>query len=185
MRQRLLDSAVRLLERDPDRLPTTQELADHAHVSIGTVYRYFDDMGSIVESLRQQAIHDIMGTLASAVGRAIDADQLDAAYVVVEALTSAFEKHAAVVSASLRQTAGEGAEGWPEVEAPLLPLARVLPSRSRTDLSPSELDDLVFVTMGATASLCLRIALQRPEGSDREAMMRTVARMLVAALTPE
>jgi len=185
MRQRLLDTAIGLLERDPGRMPTTQELADRAHVSIGTVYRYFDDMTSIVDALRHAAIHDIMTTLASSVGRAIDATPEESTLVIVEALTSAFEKHAAVVAASLRASAAEGSEGWPEVEEPLRPLARVLPSRLRPELSDAEIDDLVFVTMGAAASLCLRIALQRPEGSDRDAMVRTAARMLVAALSPE
>lgn len=63
-------------------------------------------------------------------------------------------------------------------------LARVLPARHRPDLSPAELDDLVFVTMGFTANGCLRIALQRPPGADRQAMVEVTARMLSASLRP-
>ena len=68
-----------------------------------------------------------------------------------------------------------------EVESPLVPLASVLRVRQRPDLEGSALDELVFLTMGATASLCLRIALLRPENSDRENLISTGARMLLAA----
>jgi hypothetical protein len=60
----------------------------------------------------------------------------------------------------------------------------VIPARHRPDLNDAALDDLVFVTMGFTASGCLRIALARPESADRSALIETTARMLAAALTP-
>ncbi len=62
-------------------------------------------------------------------------------------------------------------------------LASAIPGRARPDLSPAEMDDLVFLTMGVTSSACLRIALQRPAGSDRDGMVALTARMLVTALT--
>ena len=42
----------------------------------------------------------------------------------------------------------------------------------------------MFITMGATASMCLRIALLRPPQADRSALIETAARMLLAALAP-
>jgi hypothetical protein len=35
-----------------------------------------------------------------------------------------------------------------DIERSLLPLGNAIPSRTRPDLSPEELDDLVFLTMG-------------------------------------
>ncbi|WP_168698756.1 TetR/AcrR family transcriptional regulator [Gordonia paraffinivorans] len=188
MRQRLLTSTLQLLERHPERRPTTTELARTAHVSIGTVYRYFADMDAIVEELRLNAVHDITAALAGGIGRAMDREPLDAMITVVDTLVSAFESHAAVLRAALElQNIGFG-EAWAEVEVerPLLPLARVLPSRLRPDLDDAAIDDLVFLTMGATASLCLRIALLRPPEADRGELIATAARMLLAAFdTPE
>jgi len=40
----------------------------------------------------------------------------------------------------------------------------------------------VFIVMGATASLCSRIALLRPRRSDRTRMIAVTARMLLAAI---
>ncbi|MEE4024375.1 TetR/AcrR family transcriptional regulator [Gordonia sp. PKS22-38] len=184
MRKRLLSSAVDLLARRPGRRPTTQELADDTHVSIGTVYRYFADIDAVVEELRAAAIRDITTALATGVGRAMDAEPMTAMVTVVEALTTSFEKHDPVLRVSYSTSETEFGEAWAEVEGPLVPLARILPARLRPDLNPAELDDLVFITMGATANLCLRIALLRPANSDRDALIATAARMLLAALVP-
>lgn len=181
MRQLLLTSTLTLLDRHSDRRPTTAELAEAAHVSIGTVYRYFADMDAIVEELRLAAVHDITATLASGIGRAMDQRPLDAMITVVETLVASFESHASVLRASLELQNNGFGDAWAEVEGPLLPLARILPSRLRPDLDDRAIDDLVFLTMGATASLCLRIALLRPPQSDRESLIAMAARMLLAA----
>ncbi|MFW0787744.1 helix-turn-helix domain-containing protein [Gordonia sp. CPCC 206044] len=181
MRRRLLDGTVSLLRNHPGRRPTTQQLADHAHVSIGTVYRYFADIDAIIEELRATAIGDITMSLAAGVGRAMDADPMAAMVTIVETLTAAFEKHDAVLRVSYSSAEAEFGQAWAEVEEPLLPLARILPNRLRPDLDADALDDLVFLTMGATANLCLRIALLRPPQADRAALIATAARMLLAA----
>lgn len=184
MREGLLRAVVALLERNPGVRPSTQELAQYAHVSIGTVYRYFADMDSIIEELRASAIRDITTELATGVGRAMDLDPLVSVVTVVEALTSAFEQHAPVLRASFASDEAEFGDAWRDVEGPVAALARILPGRLRPDLGEAELDDLVFLTMGATASLCLRIALLRPPTSDRQALIDTASRMLLAALAP-
>lgn len=184
MRKRLLSGVVELLGREPGVRPTTQQLADHAHVSIGTVYRYFADMDALIEELRTAAIHDITTSLATGVGRAMDSEPMAAMVTIVETLVAAFEKHDPVLRVSYSTAEAEFGEAWAEVEEPLVPLARILPARLRPDLRYDELDDLVFLTMGATANLCLRIALLRPASSDREALIATAARMLLAALVP-
>ncbi|MGX7693371.1 TetR/AcrR family transcriptional regulator [Gordonia polyisoprenivorans] len=181
MRRRLLDATTTLLAERPDGLPTTQDIADHCDVSIGTVYRYFADVGDILFDLRQEAIQQISSDLAVGIGQAIDAEPLAAITAVVDALTSSFERHAPVIAASLAGDNAEFGSAWAQIEAPLVPLGRILPTRFRPDLSPAELDDLVFLTMGATASLCLRVALARPATADRRRLVDTCARMLLAA----
>lgn len=145
------------------------------------MYRYFADMDAIIEELRLAAVHDITATLASGIGRAMDQQPHIAMVTVVENLVSAFESHAPVLRASLEIGDHGFGDAWAEVEGPLLPLARILPSRLRPDLDDQAIDELVFLTMGATASLCLRIALQRPADADRTSLVAMAARMLLAA----
>lgn len=189
MRRRLLDTALRLIARHGAASLTTQAIADAAHVSIGTVYRYFPDRAAIVAELVDQATRDISFELVRAVGKALDLDVDAAALVVVETLTAAYEKHAPVLHAALTASSFDvppylNHTAMDEIERSLLPLGGAIPGRARPDLSAAELHDLVFLTMGVTSSACLRIALQRPPESDRDAMVALTARMLVAALTP-
>lgn len=189
MRRRILDTALRLIAGRGAAALTTQAVADAAHVSIGTVYRYFPDRAAIVAELVDEAARDISFELVRAVGKALDLDVGAAALVVVETLTAAYEKHAPVVQAALTASSFDvpphlNHTAMDEIERSLLPLGSAIPGRARPDLSPSELRDLVFLTMGVTSSACLRIALQRPPESDRDAMVALTARMLGAALTP-
>ncbi|GAB89265.1 hypothetical protein GORHZ_055_00490 [Gordonia rhizosphera NBRC 16068] len=148
------------------------------------MYRYFADVDAIIEELRADAVRDITTTLATGVGRAMDAEPSAAMVIIVETLTGAFEKHDPVLRVATSTAEAEFGEAWAEVEEPLIPLARILPARLRPDLDERALDDLVFLTMGATANLCLRIALLRPATADRPALIATAARMLLAALDP-
>ncbi len=166
---------------------TTQTIADAAHVSIGTVYRYFPDRAAIIVELVEEATRDISFQLVRTVGQAIDLEVDQAASLLVDTLTTVYEQHAPILLAAMTSSAFDlppylNHTAMAEVERSLLPLASVIPSRSRPDLSPAELDDLVFVTMGVTSSACLRIALQRPATADRDAMIRVTATMLAAAL---
>jgi AcrR family transcriptional regulator len=181
MRGLLLDTAVQLLGK-PTATLSTKTIADAAHVSIGTVYRYFNDREEILGVLLDNTVREIYNDLTTVVGTALDLDLDAATHAVVERLTKSFEQHAPVLRAFVdRSTDTQLARG---VEQTLFPLARVIPARHRPDLSPAQLDDLVFVTMGLTASGCLRIALERPAHADREAMIDVTAKMLAAGLRP-
>ncbi len=179
MRERLLTETVRLLATDPARRPTTQQLAAASHVSIGTVYRYFASIDAVLDELTAHSIRDISADLVAAVGLALTQEPKQAMVTVVETLTSSLERHRPILLAR-----GTDPSSWAHVETPLVPIARVLPARLRPDLSDAALDDLVFLTMNATLTLCLRIAVHRPKHSDSSAMIDTAATMLLAALTP-
>ena len=189
MRRRLLDCALRLIAKRGVAALSTQAIAEAAHVSIGTVYRYFPDRSAILAELVDEAARDISFELVHGVSRALDLDVPAASLAVVDTLTTAYEKHAPILQAALTSSSFDvpaylNHTAMDEIENSLLPLGSAIPRRARPDLSPAELQDLVFLTMGVTSSACLRIALQRPPGSNRDAMVAVTARMLVAALTP-
>ncbi|MGW0157780.1 TetR/AcrR family transcriptional regulator [Mycobacterium sp. NPDC003323] len=190
MRRRLLDSTRTLIAKRGIGNLNTQAIADTAHVSIGTVYRYFPDRAAILAELVDEATRDISFELVRGVSAAMDRDVPDAALIVVDTLTTAYEKHAPILQAALTSSSFDipaylNHTAMDEIERSLLPLGSAIPGRARPDLDAEQLQDLVFVTMGVTSSACLRIALQRPPGSDRDAMVALTAKMLAAALTPD
>jgi AcrR family transcriptional regulator len=171
MRELLLDTAVQLLSR-PSTTVSTHAIAAAAHVSIGTVYRYFNDREEILAVLLEGTVREIYNDLTTAVGAALDLELNAATRVVVTTLTDSFERHAPVLRAFV--------DGSTDTQ--LTRGVEAIPARHRPDLSRAQLDDLVFVTMGLTASGCLRIALERPAHADREAMIEVTAKMLAGGV---
>ena len=190
MRRRLLDSTRTLIAKRGIDALSTQAIADTAHVSIGTVYRYFPDRAAILAELVDEATRNISFELVRGVSAAMDREVTEATRIVVDTLTTAYEKHAPILQAALTSSSFDipaylNHTAMDEIERSLLPLGSAIPGRARPDLDADQLRDLVFVTMGITSSACLRIALQRPAGSDRDAMVTLTAKMLAAALTPD
>ena len=182
-RRLLLDTAVRILDRDGlDRLTTSAVIRD-AHVSSGTFYRYFNDRTELLAVLREEAVHAISDDLMVSVVDALELD-LDAALrMVVVTLVDGFERHRGVITAMVNQTpAGSNANVLPEIEADLHRLASLLPRRHRPDLAPEQLEAVVFMLMGVLVSTCLRIALARPEGVDRDDLVDLTVAMIGAGL---
>lgn len=183
MRRTLLDATLHLLESSGSARLSTTAIVQHAHVSSGTFYRYFNDKAEILLVLRDEAVASISDDLMVGVVRALDLPVDQAMRVVVETLVTGFERHGAVMQAIVEQLpAGNNANVLPEIEADLHQLASLLPRRHRPDLAPAELEAVVFLTMGVLVSTCLRIALQRPPEVDREHLLDLTARMLVTGL---
>lgn len=183
MRRDLLDATVQLLAETGSERLTTTAIVERAHVSSGTFYRYFDDKADILDELRSEAVSEISSDLMGGVARAIDRDLRDAVREILTTLTDALERHAPVILAMVDAVpSGTQSNVMPEIEAGLLQLARVIPARHLPDLDPQRLDAVVFMVMGVTQATCLRIALQRPEGSTRAELIEIATDMLTAGL---
>lgn len=182
-RRQLLDTAVAILDRDGiDRLTTTAVI-ERAHVSSGTFYRYFNDRAELLAVLRDEAVRSISDDLMVSVVDALELD-LDAALrLVVRTLVDGFERHRGVILAMVSQLpAGNNANVLPEIEAQLHHLATLLPRRHLPGLDPDRLEGVVFMLMGVLVSTCLRIALGRPDGVDREQLIDLTVAMIGAGL---
>ena len=183
MRRDLLDATLHLLATTGAEALTTTAIVEQAHVSSGTFYRYFNDKAEILGVLRDEAVAAITSDLMAGVVRALDLDLDDGIREVVLTLVQAFERHRGVILSMVNAVpAGSNANVLPEVEAGLLQLASVLPRRHLPDLSPARLDAVVFMTMGVLVSTCLRIALMRPPGVEREELVEITASMITAGL---
>jgi AcrR family transcriptional regulator len=182
MRRDLLDSTLHLLAVSGADSLTTTAIVEHAHVSSGTFYRYFNDKAEILGVLRDEAVEAITSDLMAGVVRALDLGLDEAVREVVLTLVDAFERHRAVILAMVSaMPAGSNANVLPEVESRLFQLASVLPRRHRPELTSAQLDAVVFMTMGVLVSTCLRIAL-RPPGTSRDDLVDVAAAMLSAGL---
>lgn len=183
MRRDLLDSTLHLLSVSGAESLTTTAIVEHAHVSSGTFYRYFNDKAEILGVLRDEAVEAITSDLMAGVVRALDLGPDDAVREVVLTLVDAFERHRAVILAMVNALpAGSNANVLPEVESRLFQLASVLPRRHRPELTERQLEALVFMTMGVLVSTCLRIALQRPPRVSRDDLVDLATAMITAGL---
>lgn len=182
-RRMLLDTAGRLLDAEGINRLTTSAIVRAAHVSSGTFYRYFNDRDELVAVLRDEAVRAISDDLMISVVDALELD-LDAALRrVVVTLVDGFERHRGVILAMVDQLpAGNNANVLPEIEADLHSLASVLPRRHLPHLGPDELEGVVFMLMGVLVSTCLRIALARPAGVDRDQLIDLAVAMVGAGL---
>jgi AcrR family transcriptional regulator len=183
MRRDLLDSTLHLLAARGAESLTTTGIAEHAHVSSGTFYRYFNDKAEILGVLRDEAVEAITSDLMAGVVRALDLDLDAAVREVVLTLVDAFERHRAVILAMVdAMPAGSHANVLPEVEARLFQLASVLPRRHFPDLPPERLEAQVFMTMGVLVSTCLRIAVMRPREVSRDELVDITVAMVTGGL---
>lgn len=182
-RRLLLDTAVGILDQHGIERLTTTAVIKASHVSSGTFYRYFNDRQEILVVLREEAVRAISDDLMVSVVDALELDLEPALALVVETLVAGFERHRGVILAMVDQMpAGNNANVLPEVEAQLHHLATLLPRRHLPGLSPDRLEAIVFMMMGVLVSTCLRIALGRPDGVDREELIRLAVAMIGAGL---
>lgn len=180
-RQQLLDLGHEELAVDAGH-QAAAEVVD-GHVSSGTFYRYFNDKAEILGVLRDEALEAISTYLVAGVVRALDHDLDGGVREIVVMLVDSFERHRAVILAMVNALpAGSDANILPEVEARLFQLASVLPRRHLPGLSPQRMEAVVFMSRGVLVSTCLRVALMRPYGIERDEGIEITAAMITAGL---
>ncbi|WP_278256205.1 TetR/AcrR family transcriptional regulator [Nocardioides convexus] len=169
-RRRLLDTAVAILDRDGiDRLTTTAVI-ERAHVSSGTFYRYFNDRA---ESARRAARRGGAGDQRrpdGLGGRRPGAwtSTPRCAWSCAPWWTASSGTAASSSPWSASRRRATTPTCCPRSRPSLHHLATLLPRRHLPGLDPDRLEGVVFMLMGVLVSTCLRIALGRPDGVDRE-----------------
>ncbi|GAA4806197.1 TetR family transcriptional regulator [Nocardioides caeni] len=182
-RRLLLDTAVAILDEGGIARLSTSSVVREAHVSSGTFYRYFNDRDELLAVLRDEAVHAIRDDLMVSVVEALEADLDEALRRVVTTLVDGFERHRGVILSMVDQMpAGNNANVLPEIEADLHNLASLLPRRHLPHLDPARLEGVIFMLMGVLVSTCLRIALARPAGVDRDQLIELAVAMVAAGL---
>ena len=70
----ILEATTRLLERTGESKLTTNHIAEYAGYSIGTLYRYFSDKASIVETLAISELDNSVKTIYEKIDHAVESN---------------------------------------------------------------------------------------------------------------
>ncbi len=183
MVDRILAAAARVLAREGYAAMSTNRVALEAGVSIGSLYRYFDDKVQLVEHLRARVNREVLTDLTEVILDSLDLDAREGVARVIATLVTALERHCGVLVALVDEVPlGSQANVLPEIERQLTEFTRLFVLRHAPRMSRAELDARLYLAMGMTLNACLRIALERPAGLDRARLLELVTEMLVSGL---
>jgi len=183
MVSRLLDATAQVLTtRGYDGL-STNRVAEQAGVSIGSLYRYFEDKEQLVEQLRRRVNDELLAELTEAMIRSSEMEPYAGTRAVLVTLVDGLERHRGVMRALIDGgPMGSQANRLPEVERQLAQFARLGVASRLPGLPREEVEARLYLALGMTLNACLRIALERPPELDRERLIDLVASMLLAGL---
>ena len=186
MVSRILDATAQVLTaRGYDGL-STNRVAEQAAVSIGSLYRYFEDKEQLVEQLRRRVNDELLAELTESMIRSSELEPYAGTRTVLVTLVEGLERHRGVMRALIDGVPmGSQANRLPEVERQLSQFARLGVASRLPGLPRAEIEARLYLAMGMTLNACLRIALERPPDLDRERLIDLVASMLLAGLGHE
>ncbi|WP_082948715.1 TetR/AcrR family transcriptional regulator [Mycobacterium sp. 1274756.6] len=180
--EEILAASAQLLDRDGYQGLSTNRIAEEAHLSIGTVYRYFADKDAIVLALRGHAEEDIMRRLVAALAEALSMEVTAGARHVLAVLVDALEEHRGVMGAVINDLPmGSQSNVLPGIEEHLHHLARLTLLQHYPQLDSADADEIIYLGMGTVLQLALRIAIDRPPGMSKESLLDRAAALLVGA----
>lgn len=178
----ILDSTTQLLDRDGYHAVSTNQIAKNAHVSIGTVYRYFADKDAIIVALRARTEDDIMRRLVAALAEGLSLDMVTGARHVLSALVDALEDHRGVMGAVINDLPmGSQSNVLPGIEEHLYHIARLALLHHYPHLPDAAVDEILYLGMGMMLQLALRIAIDRPAGMTKESLLDRAAMLAVSS----
>ncbi len=184
MRDRILTATAQVLAERGYAGLSTNRVAAEAEVSVGSLYRYFEDRTDLMEHLRRRVTETVVADLTEAMVAAVRLEAFAGVRHVVSTLVDALVEHGPVVKALLDEVPlGSHANALPAVEAQLGQFARMFTAQHAPRLAADEVDARVYLALGVTLNACLRIALERPDGLDPDRLIDLTTGLLVVGLT--
>lgn len=185
MVERILEAATQVLAESGYGQMSTNRVAAEAGVSVGSLYRYFDDKDDIFETLRVRASDAILERLTTSIADAARQSPRVGVRAVIAALVDALAEHAAVVRALVNEVPmGTQANVLPEIERGLATFTRIYAAQQLPDVPRPEMEARIYLAMGVALNSCLRIALEKPPELDADHLIDLVVDMLVLGLSP-
>jgi AcrR family transcriptional regulator len=163
---------------------STNCIADEAGVGIATLYRYFNDKDELVEAVALRLVSEVEKSAGDAIIASLNATPDDALRNVILAVVTAMEPRTAVFRVLVDQLPQFLAadERMGAMQGRMTDLGRAAVIHGLGLKPGPETDEVVFLGAGTMMSLCIQIALRRPNGMDRERLIDHGVRMLTTWL---
>lgn len=181
----ILDATALVLKRGGYDRATTRRVAEVAGVSVGSLYQYFPNKESLVLSLYERHLGDLLSVFGSRFEGLGDAPLPDAVRGLVEA---ALELHA--VDPELHRVLVEQIprSGRPDPEAAperqILDATRAFLEGRRTQIRPANLDLAAFVVVETVEALTHAAVLDRPHHLRSEELAEEISTLILSYLSP-
>ncbi|MFD7841759.1 TetR/AcrR family transcriptional regulator [Nocardia sp. NPDC059764] len=175
-KERVLDSAAHLFAEHGVADVSTNRIAAHAHISIGSLYRYFEDKAAIVDVLRNRLLTELEECFTEAVLGSLGLPLHESVQTSMRAVMRALTSRQGLVRALAADATVSGI-GFGGLERRLLVLTRGYLLQQLGPRPDDELDTRAFVMVNAGLAASLRIALHPPEGLDPDRLIEETANM--------
>jgi AcrR family transcriptional regulator len=182
----ILDGAIRVLEREGSPALTTTSIARAAGVSVGTLYQYFPNRQSILDSLQEREFQRTLLVMQEVMVNSPPGSTEELARGVIRGLLGLYraapELHRVLVIEGLT---GEAPEQVKAFDLRMVSLVRSVLSGARLSCRRSNLDAAAFIAYQAVRACMLAHLLEAPSGLDESVLTDELAdllqRYLVAA----
>ncbi|MEV6279908.1 helix-turn-helix domain-containing protein [Nocardia sp. NPDC051832] len=185
--ERVLASATRLFAERGVANTSTNRIAEHAGMSIGTLYRYFADKDEILEQLRLRLLAELEEDFTTAVLTGMSLDPRESFSRSLHGIVATLTTHRALVRALSTGATLDGL-GFGELERRLLVLTRAYLLNVLGPLPDAELDTKAYVMVSVGLATSLRIGIDAPAHLDRSKLIEEAAVMVAGwlrASTPQ
>jgi AcrR family transcriptional regulator len=180
-RERILTSAAQLFVERGIADTSTNRIAAHANISIGSLYRYFTDKDEIVAVLRSRLLNELEERFTATVLGGLGDTPREAVTASLHTIVGVVTAHGGLVRALAAEATVSGF-GLAELERRLLILTRAYLLHQLGPRTDAELDTKAFVMVNAGLSTSLRIALDPSTIPDRDRLITETANMIGAWL---
>ncbi|MBJ8345007.1 TetR/AcrR family transcriptional regulator [Antrihabitans sp. YC2-6] len=177
MRERILEGAAQLFDERGIAETSTNRIAAHVGVSIGSLYRYFADKDEIVAALRTRFTTELEERFTAAVLTGLSMETQAAVATGIGVIVDTLAEHRGLVRALAGQSTIDGL-AFDDLERRLLVLTRAYLLHQLGALSDEILDARAFVMVSVGLATSIRIGLSPPAGVERQLLVDETARML-------
>jgi AcrR family transcriptional regulator len=181
-RERVLTSATELFSERGVVDTSTNRIAEHAGMSIGTLYRYFDDKHQIVHELRQRLLTELEERFSATVLGNLSLPPEEGIAVGLRGIIDTLVVRRGLVLALAGQVTVGDTAFLGAMERRLLVLTRAYLLHVLGPRPDDELDVRAYLMVTIGLATTLRIGLQAPPDLDRDQLVDEAARMLAAWL---
>lgn len=176
-REAILKAAGELFAERGIAATSTNRIAQHAHISIGALYRYFDDKHEIARELGERLATDLEQRFTAAVLAGLGQDTEAAIAGGLRGVVAAIREQQGLLRALAAETSIEGVSSQ-AMEQRLLLLTRAWLLHEQGAQPDDVIDVRAWVMVGVGLATSLRVGLDPPPDLDTDRLVDETARML-------